>query len=282
MGVGDLQTHSGEGLVKAMGQMKRRILVWLSVVGVIATGSTAIGAFAANPPGPPSGLQAYADLSGLHLSWQPGAGAQTSAVYRSGALVSPSTQTATKFVDSPPNGSYTYSVKSWNPNGFSAPASLFVTVNVPPAGTPRGLAAQVDPMGVHLSWQPAANAWVYFVYRNGTQISSNSLQATAFTDSNIQNGQAYTYTVRTWNMNSLSAAASLAVWVNVPPGVPTGLQAFVDPQVVHLSWQPPANAWTYGVYRNGGPQISPNNQTATTFIDPSFQSGQTYTYTVRT
>src|SRR3984893_2829798 len=162
MGVGDLQTHSGEGLVKAMGQMNRRILVWLSVVGVIATGSTAIGASAANPPGPPSGLQAYADLSGLHLSWQPGAGAQTYAVYRSGTLVSPSTQTATTFVDYPPNGSYTYSVKSWNPNGFSAPASLFVTVNVPPAGTPPGLVAQVDGLGVHLSWQPAANAWVYF------------------------------------------------------------------------------------------------------------------------
>src|ERR1700730_17458162 len=39
-------------------RIARRLLVWLTVVGVIATGFTVIGAFAANPPGPPSGLQA--------------------------------------------------------------------------------------------------------------------------------------------------------------------------------------------------------------------------------
>ncbi|HWW09456.1 MAG TPA: PQQ-binding-like beta-propeller repeat protein [Candidatus Acidoferrales bacterium] len=155
-------------------------------------------------------------------------------------------------------------------------------MNIPP-GVPAGLQALVDGQGVHLSWQPAANAWTYGVFRNGgPQISPNNQTAPAFTDRNIQNAQTYTYTVKTWNVTGFSAPATVNVTVNIPPGVPAGLQAVVDGQGVHLSWQPAANAWTYGVFRNGGPQISPNNQTATVFTDPNVQNGQTYTYTVET
>ncbi len=263
------------------GVLARRLLVWLTVIGVVATGFTAIGALAATPPGPPSALKATVDLGGVHLSWQPGAGAQTYLVYRNGTQVSPSSQTATTFTDLPPNGTYTYSVQSWNSTGgLSTPVTINVTVNIPPPGTPTGLVGPVDPGGVHLSWQPAANAFTYAVYRNGTQISPSSQTTTAFTDTSIQNGQTYTYTVRTWNASGLSAPATLNVAVNIPPGVPTGLQAFVDSVGVHLSWSPAANAATYAVYRNGT-QISPSNQATTAFADSASGNGS-FTYSVRT
>ena len=263
-------------------RLTRRLLIWLTVVGVVATGFTAMGVLAATPPGPPSGLQAVVNLSGVHLSWQPGAGASTYLVNRNGTTVSPPSQTSTTFTDYPANGTYTYTVRSWNgTGGLSTPVSINVTVNIPPPGTPTGLVGPVDPGGgVRLSWQPAANAFTYAVYRNGTQISPSSQAATAFNDSNISNGQTYTYTVRTWNASGLSAPATLNVSVNIPPGVPTGLQAFVDTVGVHLSWTAAANAATYAVYRNGT-QISPPSQTATVFADGASGNGS-FTYSVKT
>src|SRR6202035_2041516 len=105
---------------------------------------------------------------------------------------------------------------------------------------------------------------------NGTQISPSNQQTTAIGDSNVQNGT-YTYSVRSWNVTGFFGPASIPVTVNIgPAGVPTGLQASVDQGGVHLSWQPAANAYTYGVYRNGT-QISPASQAATTFVDPNGQ-----------
>ncbi|MBV9099517.1 MAG: PQQ-binding-like beta-propeller repeat protein [Candidatus Dormibacteraeota bacterium] len=187
-----------------------------------ASASVAVNIPAATTP---TGLQGPVDAGGVHLSWQPSANTVTYAVYRNGTYISNASQTGTVFTDTQManNATYTYTVKSWNVTGFSAPASVNVTVKIPAPTTPTGFASTgIDTTGVHLAWNAAANTVTYAVYRNGTRISPANQTSTLFNDGTVVFGSSYTYTLQSWNVTGFSPAASLVVNTPKNPPPPPG------------------------------------------------------------
>lgn len=72
-----------------------------------------------------------------------------------------------------------------------------ITSAYAPVGAPANLAAErVSATSVRLSWKAVAGAVGYRLFRNGSQVTNNTITATSFTDSGLKQDTAYTYTVR--------------------------------------------------------------------------------------
>ncbi len=165
------------------------------------------------------------------------------------------------------------------------------TSDTSPPTAPANLTATASSPGqVDLSWGASTdNTGVtgYKVYRDGMYIGSTA--TTAYSDTTVQAGTTYSYTVYAFDAaGNLSAASSPATVTTPsdtqPPSTPAGLTATaVNPTQVSLSW----NAATdntgvtgYTVYRNGTPIATTSGANATSYPDTTVSAATTYSYTV--
>ena len=241
------------------------------------------------------------------LKWDKVTDAAKYEVYRArskdGTYSLMSTQSATGYTNTSylANGTtYYYKVRALKANGTASAYSSVVTITygtVPTPAAPAMRSAKADSAGITVSWDTAANAVTYNVYRTAdagsswTQVAS-SVKGSSYKDTTVQKGVKYGYKVR----------GVAADGKTLGPMSPTGVTAKVTaasttPDYVkltsarrvtggiQLTWESAADAKTYNVYRKvdgaSGWTLLASSVSGTTYKDTSGKSGTTYAYTVR-
>ena len=241
------------------------------------------------------------------LTWKVVTGAAKYEVYRArnkdGDYIKYSTVTGTSYTNTSylANGTtYYYKVRALKANGTASAYSSVVTITygtVPTPAAPAMRSAKADSAGITVSWDTAANAVTYNVYRttdagsSWTQVAS-SVKGTSYKDTTVKKGVKYGYKVR----------GVAADGKTLGPMSPTGVTAKVTaasttPDYVkltsakrvtggiQLTWESAADAKTYNVYRKvdgaSGWTLLASSVSGTTYKDTSGKSGTTYAYTVR-
>lgn len=134
---------------------------------------------------------------------------------------------------------------------------------------------------INVTWSAVTGATSYNVYRDGSKVGSPT--ATSYTDSGLQQGSTYNYTVTAVGNGSESPKSTIAqgTTTGTPPilNAPSGL-AGSSPAVgsVALTWNVVSGAKSYKVYRNSALVGSP---TANSFSESGLASGN-YSYAVAT
>lgn len=195
-------------------------------------------------------------------------------LYRDGTQISD--QSGTTYKETlKKNQSYTYSLVAYNDFGNSAPATLTVTVPLEPPAAPTGLSASVSHGVVSLSWNAAAKATGYRLYRDGTLLADQTV--TGYTD-NIGAAGEYSYTLIAYNDDGDSPAATLTVTVVLPPSAPAELRMTARTRTtISLAWDAVSGAEGYRLYRDGV-QIYSGADTAHT--DTGLSTETPYAYAV--
>ena len=241
------------------------------------------------------------------LKWDKVTDAAKYEVYRArskdGTYSLMSTQSATGYTNTSylANGTtYYYKVRALKANGTASAYSSVVTITygtVPTPAAPAMRSAKADSAGITVSWDTAANAVTYNVYRTAdagsswTQVAS-SVKGSSYKDTTVQKGVKYGYKVR----------GVAADGKTLGPMSPTGVTAKVTaasttPDYVkltsakrvtggiQLTWESAADAKTYNVYRKvdgaSGWTLLASSVSGTSYKDTSGRSGTTYAYTVR-
>ena len=193
---------------------------------------------------------------------------------------------------------YTFAVKAVNANGESMTSSSCAgkLAAVPANVTLTG--AKAVSGGIQVTWQAAANAATYNVYRMGPgdtcwKVVSVKQSGTSYTDKNVTAGNTYKYTVRgvasdgktlSPGFNNTGVSATMPKPDTAPANVTlTGAKAVTGG--IQVTWQAAANAATYNVYRMGPGdtcwKVVSVKQSGTSYTDKNVTAGSTYKYTVR-
>ena len=241
------------------------------------------------------------------LKWDKVTDAAKYEVYRArskdGTYSLMSTQSATGYTNTSylANGTtYYYKVRALKANGTASAYSSVVTITygtVPTPAAPAMRSAKADSAGITVSWDTAANAVTYNVYRTAdagsswTQVAS-SVKGTSYKDTTVQKGVKYGYKVRgvaadgktLGPMSSTGVTAKVTAASTTPDYVKLTSARRVTGGI-QLTWESTADAKTYNVYRKvdgaSGWTLLASSVSGTTYKDTSGKSGTTYAYTVR-
>ncbi|MDR0871149.1 MAG: hypothetical protein LBN39_10200, partial [Planctomycetaceae bacterium] len=246
------------------------------------------------PPATPAVSATKPTADSVKLTWNAVAKATYYYVYRSNDngksyQTVASNVTATTWTDSNvAAGSYIYAVRAYNDAGRSDAGTVNVAVTGILPAVPNVSYSQPTADSVKLTWNAAAGATSYYVYRSNDggksyQAIASKITATTWTDTGVPNGQ-YLYAVRSYNANGRSGAAEVNVSVGTLPAKPNVSATQPTADSVELTWNPVAGAASYYVYRsndNGKSyQTIASKITATTWTDTGVPNGQ-YLYAVR-
>ena len=274
--------------------------------GFDRTGVSAMVPKAAAPANVTLG-SAKAVSGGIQVTWQAANGAAKYNVYRKDASntrwVVIGTVTGTSYTDKTVKAgvTYTYTVRGvsadgktlspgYNKTGVSATAPK----NTAPANVTLGSAKAVNG-GIQVTWQKAANAAKYNVYRkdaaNTVWRVIATVSGTSYTDKTAKAGVTYSYTVRGvgsdgktlspgYNKTGVSATAPK----NTAPANVTLGSAKAVSGGIQVTWQKAANAAKYNVYRKDAANTVWRviaTVSGTSYTDKTAKAGVTYSYTVR-
>ena len=166
-----------------------------------------------------------------------------------------------------------------------------VTTAVPANVTMKS--AAVSGSSIVVTWEAAANAKTYIIYRktkntNWTVLVSG-VSGTSYTDKSVTAGEPYTYTVRgvAADGRTMSAGYDAVGKTATVPAVPANVtmkSAAVSGTSIVVTWEAAANAKTYTIYRktkNTNWTVLVSGVSGTSYTDKSVTAGETYTYTVR-
>ena len=240
-------------------------------------------------------IGAQAEPDGVRISWEPVENAVRYRVYykRSNGGWSRIGETEeTSFFDDvvSPGGRYTYTVRCVNDKGgfMSGFDKNGVTALFEGVETPRITESYSDAEGVHIGWQPVENAQTYRVYimttKGWTKLADT--EDTSFTDTVVNLGKSYTYTLR-----CINAAGSFisdydkngATCKFSGFATPVITETVSEPEGVRISWDAIDGVPLYRVYyknRSGG-WTRMGETSDTEFIDEDVAVGASYTYTLR-
>ena len=241
------------------------------------------------------------------LKWDKVTDAAKYEVYRArsknGTYSLMSTQSATGYTNTSylANGTtYYYKVRALKASGTASAYSSVVTITygtVPTPAAPAMRSAKADSAGITVSWDTAANAVAYNVYRTAdagsswTQVAS-SVKGSSYKDTTVQKGVKYGYKVRgvaadgktLGPMSSTGVTAKVTAASTTPDYVKLTSARRVTGGI-QLTWESAADAKTYNVYRKvdgaSGWTLLASSVSGTTYKDTSGKSGTTYAYTVR-
>ena len=241
------------------------------------------------------------------LKWDKVTDAAKYEVYRArskdGTYSLMSTQSATGYTNTSylANGTtYYYKVRALKASGTASAYSSVVTITygtVPTPAAPAMRSAKADSAGITVSWDTAANAVTYNVYRTAdaggswTQVAS-SVKGSSYKDTTVQKGVKYGYKVRgvaadgktLGPMSSTGVTAKVTAASTTPDYVKLTSARRVTGGI-QLTWESAADAKTYNVYRKvdgaSGWTLLASSVSGTTYKDTSGKSGTTYAYTVR-
>ncbi|MFD1715376.1 pectinesterase family protein [Amnibacterium flavum] len=253
-------------------------------------------------PAAPAGITATAGDASATLTWTASADADLAGyrVYRSvGTSVTPGVATlvatlgaVSSFTDTglTNNTTYSYAVKSFDQVGnasAAATASVKPADTAPPA-TPTGLTATGGDSKVLLAWTANTEGDLagYNVYRDGNKLNSALLTTPAYTESGLDNGTAYSYSVKAVDTTGLESAAATAtatpkVGDAAPPATPTGVGTVLGKNAVTVNWSAVGDGDLagYDVVRDGTVVGSVAAGT-TSYTDTAVVIGTAYSYTV--
>ena len=275
--------------------------------GFDRTGVSAMVPKAAAPANVTLG-SAKAVSGGIQVTWQAANGAAKYNVYRKDASntrwVVIGTVTGTSYTDKTVKAgvTYTYTVRGvsadgktlspgYNKTGVSATAPK----NTAPANVTLGSAKAVNG-GIQVTWQKAANAAKYNVYRKD---ASNTVwrviatvTGTSYTDKSGTAGTKYSYTVRgvaadgktlSPSYNKTGVSATMPTVSAAPANVTLGSAKAVSGGI-QVTWQAASGAAKYKVYRKDAVNTKWTviaTVTGTSYTDKSGTAGTKYSYTVR-
>lgn len=156
----------------------------------------------------------------------------------------------------------------------------------------KGVAGVYSSGAAQLKWEAVNGAKGYYIYRKGGSLSNYDWKLIA----TIKNGKTtsyidykatssdwnYTYTVKAFNGKYNSSHNAAGVEFNYIPA-PKITKVGPHQNGVEITWNAPAtNVTKYYVYRkNGASWKLVGTTTATSFVDKSVASNNTYTYTVK-
>mgnify|MGYP000179323716 CR=1 FL=1 len=241
------------------------------------------------------------------LKWDKVTDAAKYEVYRArskdGTYSLMSTQSATGYTNTSylANGTtYYYKVRALKANGTASAYSSVVTITygtVPTPAAPAMRSAKADSAGITVSWDTAANAVTYNVYRTAdagsswTQVAS-SVKGSSYKDTTVKKGVKYGYKVRgvaadgkTLGPMSPTGVTAKVTAASTTPAYVKLTSARRVTGGIQLTWESAADAKTYNVYRKvdgaSGWTLLASSVSGTTYKDTSGKSGTTYAYTVR-
>ena len=241
------------------------------------------------------------------LKWDKVTDAAKYEVYRArskdGTYSLMSTQSATGYTNTSylANGTtYYYKVRALKANGTASAYSSVVTITygtVPTPAAPAMRSAKADSAGITVSWDTAANAVTYNVYRtvdagsSWTQVAS-SVKGSSYKDTTVKKGVKYGYKVRgvaadgkTLGPMSPTGVTAKVTAASTTPAYVKLTSAKRVAGGIQLTWESAADAKTYNVYRKvdgaSGWTLLASSVSGTTYKDTSGRSGTTYAYTVR-
>ena len=241
------------------------------------------------------------------LKWDKVTDAAKYEVYRArskdGTYSLMSTQSATGYTNTSylANGTtYYYKVRALKANGTASAYSSVVTITygtVPTPAAPAMRSAKADSAGITVSWDTAANAVTYNVYRttdagsSWTQVAS-SVKGSSYKDTTVQKGVKYGYKVRgvaadgkTLGPMSPTGVTAKVTAASTTPAYVKLTSAKRVAGGIQLTWESAADAKTYNVYRkvDGASNwtLLASSVSGTSYKDTSGRSGTTYAYTVR-
>ena len=275
--------------------------------GFDRTGVSAMVPKAAAPANVTLG-SAKAVSGGIQVTWQAANGAAKYNVYRKDASntrwVVIGTVTGTSYTDKTVKAgvTYTYTVRGvsadgktlspgYNKTGVSATAPK----NTAPANVTLGSAKAVNG-GIQVTWQKAANAAKYNVYRkdavNTKWTVIATVTGTSYTDKRAKAGVKYSYTVRgvaadgktlSPGFDRTGVSATMPTASTTPANVTLGSAKAVSGGI-QVTWQAASGAAKYKVYRKDAVNTKWTviaTVTGTSYTDKSGTAGTKYSYTVR-
>lgn len=252
-------------------------------------------------PSVPIGLTATAKATNsISVSWSAASdnrGVAGYRIYRNGAEVAKTTQTAHTSSGLAAGTAYSFTVAAYDTAGNTSAQSPALTVKTSVSAdtaapsAPSGLVATVaSPTQVNVSWKAATdNVGVskYLIQRGGATIAQVSGSTLAYNDNGLLPLTSYTYAVRAidaaGNVSATSEVASVTTPVvpdTVAPAKPGGLTVTIIGAQANLKWSPVSDnvgIKDYIVYRDGT-EIA--KSTTVTFGDATIKAGQSYTYRV--
>jgi chitodextrinase len=264
-------------------------------------------AVSASPSAPTQVRASSVGNNQIMLTWSPSTASNVIGynVYQNKTLLG--TTAGTSFTAPVTSSSlgYMYTIVALTDTGAASVSSapLFTSVSSLPASSsspapssntaiPIVSSNAVSPSRVDLTWTAVSNASGYTITRDGTRIGTAS--GTSYSDTTVKPGM-YVYTVAA-NSGSQLGDQSMPAYVFVKgdpitevagdtaaPTVPANLKATaVSDTRINLTWSTSTDDVRmsgYKIYRNGT-QIGFSGTTSYTDGDGSFDSTQSYTYTV--
>ena len=257
---------------------------------------------------------AKAVTSGIQVTWQAADGAAQYRVYRKDAAnpkwtVLTSSATGTSYTDKTAKAGvkYTYTVRGiakdgktlspdYNKTGVSA--TMPKTSTAP--ATVKLVGAKAVSGGIQVTWQKAAGAAQYRVYRKDATntkwtVLTSSATGTSYVDKTAKAGVKYTYTVRgiakdgktlspDYNKTGVSATIPKTTVSSVPAEVKMK-DVTASGSYIKVNWERAANASAYRVYRrinnNTDWHVVASSVNGTSYTDRNVEPGVRYSYTVR-
>ena len=242
---------------------------------------------------------------GIQVTWQAADGAAQYRVYRKDAVntgwtVLTSSATGTSFVDKTAVAgvTYTYTVRGVAKDGKTLSPSydkIGVSAVIAPAKVVL-VSAKADSAGILVTWQKAAGAHSYQVFRKtantGWQRIAKNIHDTEWKDIDAVKGTKYIYTVRAvaddgatrGGYDKTGKPATVTKNPTTPADVTLG-KAVAGKSGITVTWSYAADARTYRVYRKAAGEtkwtIVAKNAKGKSWTDKNVTKGVKYTYTVR-
>ena len=242
---------------------------------------------------------------GIQVTWQAADGAAQYRVYRKDAVntgwtVLTSSATGTSFVDKTAVAgvTYTYTVRGIAKDGKTL-SSSYDKIGVSAVITPAKVvlvSAKADSAGILVTWQKAAGAHSYQVFRKtantGWQRIAKNIHDTEWKDIDAVKGTKYFYTVRAVADDGTTRGAydgtGKTATVTKNPTTPADVtlgKAVAGKSGITVTWSYAADARTYRVYRKAAGEnkwtIVAKNAEGKSWTDTNVAKGVKYTYTVR-
>ena len=250
-------------------------------------------------------VSAKAVSGGIQVTWKEAAGAATYKVYRKDATNTKwtaltTTATGTSYVDKTAVAGvkYTYTVRGVASDGKTLSSSydkIGVSAVIKPAKVVL-ISAKADSAGILVTWQKAAGAHSYQVYRKtagtGWKCIAKNIHDTEWKDIDAAKGTKYIYTVRAvaddgTTRGGYDKTGKPATVTKNPttPAIVTLGKAVAGKGSITVTWSYTADARTYRVYRKAAGEtkwtIVAKNAEGKSWTDKNVTKGVKYTYTVR-
>jgi fibronectin type 3 domain-containing protein len=271
--------------------------ITLSVNNMGESGKSEIVQADTKPPMPPASITtAVISATKIIVTWQPAAAAESYKVYRAigqddgYALMTPEPITVTSYSDEvvSSGNDYYYRITSLNKLG-EGEKSVYAVSSVHAPGPPESVtAAIISATKITVTWQPAADAESYKVYRSSapdsgyTAITSAPITATSYSDETVSLGNDYYYRVTSVNSIGEGELSVYAIGSVQAPDVPQGLTAIpLSENSIKLEWDAVSGVTGYEVHRStssGGAYTRQVATTGTSWTDTGLTVGTTYYY----